>query len=155
MRSTRKPAFRRRVLGCLRHDSTTLPFYHLDPLCEGPGREWWLRNLGCLVAEVGEECVADSILCVEYFPYHSQSFNHSRLRLPSQEYSFQLVREAIRRRVIIVQLRGARVWAGAVPELARYRNCYFTRTTRTAAISPRNCPDGYRRIVLRIKTSGA
>jgi hypothetical protein len=54
-----------------------------------------------LVAEVGEECVADSILCVEYFPYHSQSFNHSRLRLPSQEYSFQLVREAIRRRVII------------------------------------------------------
>jgi hypothetical protein len=151
----RKPSFRRRVLACLRHDTSDSPFYHIDPTHDSPGRRWWTKNLRHLVSEAGEEVLARRLLCVEYFPYHSHAFGHASLRLPSQAYGFQLVRRAVERGAIILQLRGRRLWEGAVPELVRHRGRYVTQTARSAAVSPRNCPTGYRQVVRRLRATVA
>jgi hypothetical protein len=149
----RRPTFRRRVFACLRHDPSESPFYHLDPTHDSPGRRWWTKNLRHLVSEVGEYALARQLICVEYFPYHSLAFGHDTLRLPSQAYGFQLVRRAVARGAVILQLRGRRLWEGAVPELVRYRGRHITQTARSAAVSPANCPVGYRVAARRLRAA--
>jgi hypothetical protein len=129
-----------------RHLSGEYPFYLLDPACPSGGQTWWERILRCLIEQVGQEAVARGVFCVEYLPYHSQRFRHGRLRLPSQQYSFSLVRDAIRREAIIVLMRKERLWFAAVPELASYRRLYRVNP-RNPAISPRNCPGGFRHVL--------
>ena len=87
--------------------------------------------------------LARSILCLELFSYHSKEFAHGNLRLPSQDYTFSLVRGAIARGVPIIVTRGYNHWVGAVPELAGYSKTFRTRSQRTARISEPNCPLGY------------
>jgi len=155
LRWNRRSSFRHRVRSCLSHAAATWPFYHLDPSEKGPGARWWRRNLGRLVKDSSSEAVAQHVLCVEYFPYHSDEFHHGTLRLPSQSYTFELVRSAIHRRALIVLVRGGDHWLGAVPELERYHRLFRTRNPRTAAISPRNCPEAYARILRRVRAPDA
>lgn len=79
--------------------------------------------------------VARNIFCIEYFPYHSKNFAHGALRLPSQEYSFYLVRKAIKRGAHIICARGDKYWLGAVPELAGYKKTYYLSNKRKTSIS--------------------
>ena len=151
----RRSAFRKRVFACLRHEDSDVPFYYLTPGADGPGERWWRKNLRRLLDDVPGGTLARHLLCVEYFPYHSRSFGHAALRLPSQPYSFSLVEAAIRHSAVIIQLRGARYWEGAVPELASYRRRFATHTTRSASISPGNCRDGYPAILGALRDAGA
>ena len=119
------------------------PFFHLDPELEGPGWDWWKRALSDLLRTYDRAILARSILCLEFFPYHSEGFAHGHLRLPSQEYTFSLLRAAMAREVPIIVTRGFSHWIGALPVLAGYPKVFRTRSHRTARISERNCPPGY------------
>ncbi len=91
-----------------------------------------------MIAECGRARVAKRLICVEFFPYHSKRFGHADLRLPSQQYTFQLVRLAIARSALIILSRGKRLWLGAVPELISYRCLAELRSFRSASLSPKN-----------------
>ena len=104
----------------LRHDGGEYPFYLLTPSLDVPGRAWWEQKLSRLIQAKGLKAVAHSLLCVEYFPYHSTRFAHAKLRVPSQQYSFGLVRSAMARNAAIVVLRSEKLWRAAVPELDTY-----------------------------------
>lgn len=127
----------------LRHEHNQYPFYLLNPDITAPGRLWWERKLSRLINARGREAVAQKVLCVEYFPYHSRGFAHSKLSLPSQRYSFHLVRNAIKRNAIVVVLRSEKLWRDALPELVNYRQLYRLRNVQNVTITPNNCPDGY------------
>jgi hypothetical protein len=73
-----------------------------------------------LIDVVGIEAVARKVICVEQFPYKSVSFRSLGETLPSQQYSFDLIRDAIRQRKQIVMMRSERVWLESVPELQTY-----------------------------------
>ena len=154
-RNHRKAAFRQRLLDCLRHEATNYPFHHLDPIEDGPGARWWLRTMGAVMAVTGRETLARKLFCIEFFPYHSSSFGHAHLRLPSQAYSFELVRRAMRRDAVILLTRGRGIWFGAVPELATYRHLHSVGNWRSASISPRNCPEGFEATLRKLKPKGA
>jgi len=116
-RAHRSPKLRAKLLRNLRRDDSEMPHVHLGSHDRHPGALWWGRavdQLGC------RERVARSILAIQYFPYHSRRFAHSSIRLPSQEFTFALVRRAISRGAVIVQARGLDYWLGAVPELAAH-----------------------------------
>ena len=116
-----------------------------------PGSQWWIAKLEHLIARHGRERVADKLVCLEYFPYHSRNIGYLGTVLESQRYNFHLVREGMRRGAVIVVMRSLRKWLDAVPELARYR--YFTpRSAQQAKISPRNLPSGYAEIERRLAT---
>jgi hypothetical protein len=134
----------------LLHAPLDYPFYLLDPKIGGPGFWWWQRKLRRPIEDCGNQTVARSMLCVEYFPYHSRRFHHHGLIVPSQHYSFSLVRSAMARNAVIVLMRSKKLWYNAVPELVKYDNCYELKNVQNPTISPGNCPEGYSRIIQSI-----
>lgn len=138
--------FRKLSRANLLHKRADYPFYLLDPTIDRT--KWWDRNLRWLIEEVGcAKTVANNVLCVELFPYHSKRFKHAKLCLKSQQYSFALVRQAIERNAVILLLRGYRLWLSNIPELQKYPSIYIARSFQTAAISPGNFPNGFKAAV--------
>lgn len=123
------------------------PHFHLLDETQGPGRVWWHRQCTSLIDEVGLHALARGTLCLEFFPYHSQSFAHGHLRLPSQRFTFELLKRAIDRGALVLCMRGLRLWCGAVPNLAGYAGLIAPANPRSAALSTRNLgASGYARV---------
>lgn len=135
----------------LRHKSD-YGFYLLDEaINDAPGYKWWNSRLKTLITECGREKVAQNLLCVELFPYHSQRFKRID-HLPSQEYSFYLVSEAIKRKAIIILMRSKKLWIEAIPQLKNYHSYFPSKNPRCAYITERNLPEGiFDKIVKTIK----
>jgi hypothetical protein len=112
--------------------------------CLAYGDAWWMRAFANLISRFGRESVARRVCSIEYFPYPSLRFEHAHVRLPSQAYQFQLVREALARDALIVVTRGLQLWLGAVPELAAHldRNVLLSKNPQRVSLSPGNLPDG-------------
>lgn len=122
--------------------------------------KWWLSCFKKLALDIGcslhpDECLklqlnagymhlATRVCSVEYFPYGSNEYSHSLLRLPSQDYSFELVRDALSRGVYIAVMKGYKEWLGAVPELCGYGKLGLLKGYRGAKyISPASCGDSF------------
>lgn len=132
-----QPDFKKGLLAALTSDKG--PHFHLRQGAHGPGHEWWRRVAGRLINDelIGQQGLANNLLCLEYFPYHSRSFNHTHLRLPSQKFTFDQVRGAMERKAIIITGRGFPIWCGTVPELASYEHLCMIKS-RNAAITKGN-----------------
>lgn len=111
-----------------------------------PGDGWWNRTLRQLVDEptLGPERVARGICSVEFFPYRSLTFCHGAVRLPSQGYTFALVRERLAGGALVIVTRAYPLWVSAVPELAAglNRTVFLTNNPRRTTISRGNLPSG-------------
>jgi|GEM_PF-1200716 len=112
------------IAGCRSNiaDPFTSPFYYFEGGLEATGGyRWWAARLKPLVrAGIPLEVLKDKIMMVEYFPYHSVNYHHINVFTPSQRYSFEIVREAIRRGKTIIIMRSRALWIEAVPELVDY-----------------------------------
>jgi hypothetical protein len=97
----RDPTFIAAVRGCHRQEETDYPQYFLAPNAVGPGVSWNRRVLKPLIAEFGLRAISQNVTLLEYFPYHSVGFAHHRMRVPSQEFGFYVLREAVRRDCVI------------------------------------------------------
>jgi len=94
---------------------------------------------------------------IQFFPYHSKKYkpipkkilqnNNFEEYLPSQEYNFQLVREAIHRNAIIVIPRAVKIWEKAIPELKSYQQKYSTNSYGNIILSEKNLGNGYSVII--------
>jgi len=101
--------------------------------------KWWNRRLKEIVDIVGREKVSNSISCIQFFPYHSVTYSPLKELIPSQEYSFYLVKEAIKQKKVILIMRSRQLWEKYVPELIGYpyielkipRNPYFNSNNMT------------------------
>lgn len=118
------------------------PFFYLDPAFKYTGGyQWWHRRLRHFIVKYGLEVVASRFACVQFFPYCSKSYKSLPQRVPSQEYSFSLVRQAIQAGKPIVVMRSREIWLRSVPELRNYpyielkypRNPYIDRKHMTDA----------------------
>jgi hypothetical protein len=134
----------------LAHRLKPYPFLHLQTTPSGVGSLWWRRVMSRLIRDAGFDAVAKGVMCVQFFPYHSVKFRSSGVAIPSQRYSFSLVRKAIERDAEIVVMRSWRLWSLAIPELIDYRRLHIVRNPRNPAISVPNLPEGYERIVGRL-----
>lgn len=99
------PAFEKIARANLRHESLRYPFYPLDPSIAGsPVSDWWKKALKPWLAcfsnpNQGADCLAQLVLALEYFPYHSKSFGTkgTQCQIPSQDDTWNLVRQALDR----------------------------------------------------------
>ena len=145
-----KALFAHRSRENLLHVDVMHPFYLLDPTLApiADRTDWWDRKLRWFLEDprLGDSPearrfkVANEVLCVEFFPYHSVAFDHRKLSVPSQKYSFALVKMAIQRKAVIL-MRGWKHWLTAVPELGGY--AYEPNSLQNAAFSPNNFLGGY------------
>lgn len=135
----------------LTHAQQEYPFYHLDPNnLHSPGYYWWSRKLKQLITRYGAKKVASEVCNFEYFPYHSRHFGASKFIVDSQKYTFFLVEQALKRNAIIILMRGRIFWENAIPQLKTY-SYHTLNSPQSASISERNCPNGYREIVSRLR----
>ena len=103
-----------------KHGNDCFPLIALDPRFNGTGlQNWWMDRLSNLIRfPPSMEDVAHSIFIAQYVPY---SHHRNRLsRLPSQEYTFSLVRKAMKGGKIIVLMYPYNEWCEAIPELETY-----------------------------------
>ena len=80
-------------------------------------------------------------MVIEFFPYHSKSYKALKTILLSQEYSFYLVRQAIKMKKAIVIMRMEKLWLEFVPELKNYPYVSLINKQR-AWVSKNNLPKG-------------
>lgn len=139
----KNPDFRERLLKAIRSKDGMDEHIHLDSEFNESGAGWWAKACRGLTSACESNVeLARNILAIEFMPYHSQRFAAGHLRLPSQQFSFWLVNKAIERKAVIVLARGAKLWLGAIPELANYPNLIKLRNPRSASISERNLEKG-------------
>jgi hypothetical protein len=126
------------------HEPLAYPFYLLDPqFSHAGGARWWREKLKEPIQIAGAHAVANMILCIEYFPYHSRKFKPMHRLVETQQYSFALVNQAIDRNAVIVLMRGKRLWEGAVPRLSESPRLFTLKAPLNPAISRKNCVDGF------------
>jgi hypothetical protein len=131
-----------------RHDSTLpYPLFFLDPKIEGEssgkGQQWWHRRLKHLRALYDDKLLAQALLSVQYVPYRSTSYKHARHCLPSQAYGFELVRQAVKRKALIIALRSERLWKEAVKELNGYERFFAASNPRNPVLNEQQLGAGY------------
>jgi hypothetical protein len=133
------PEFKKSLTKALTNPRGQEHFHLLDPTA-GPGCNWWRKACKPLNESLANNTprLASKLLAIEYFPYHSRSFAHATPRLPSQTFTFQLVRDAIKRGAQIVCMRGELEWIGAVPELRKYRKFCVAEDQQNSVVSRSN-----------------
>lgn len=134
-----------------------LPLFCLDAkyIKQSP---YWKQKLQPLINKIGVEKVAKNIAKVQFFPYHSKKFKSIYKKLlkeedftsylPSQEYNFQLVRNAIEREALIIIPRSKKFWYEAIPELRNYPNIHFTKSYGNIIFSENNLGASSFRIII-------
>ncbi|WP_157058442.1 hypothetical protein [Azoarcus sp. CIB] len=107
------------------------------------GGKWWTPVLSRLLKDLSPKQVARGLCSVELFPYCSETFGHAHIRLPSQQYTRDVVLQMIERRAIFLVARKYPEWLGLVPELAQLAgtDLFRLKNSRRISISPRNMPD--------------
>jgi hypothetical protein len=146
-------AFKRALRGCLRHADTKYPFFFLDPNIEGkeagPGHLWWCRIFRIFTGEHSYELcdLAKAFFCVEYLPYRSRRYLKLGSVLESQHYGFELVRDAMKRRALVVIMRSKQMWFDAIPDLEKYKNLHIANNPRNPVLSQANLPQGFPQIL--------
>jgi hypothetical protein len=128
------------------------PFFLLDSsLDKFLVRDWWEGKLKWLLREFERKELAQSILCVRYFPYRSsRAPRGGGPRLQSQEYGFSLVRSALHRKAVVVIMRAATRWTESVPGLKG--RAFKLKNPLNVVLSPGNFEDGgFDRVVSAIR----
>jgi len=128
------------------------PFYVLgEKFKQSGGYAWWIKKLKRVMESgVSISNLSEEIMCIQFFPYHSEKYKHFPKKLPSQYYSFELVKEAIRKQKTIVMMRSEKRWLEAVPELKG--NYIKIRNVRNPTVSDSNMkPEEFQRIINELK----
>ena len=82
--------------------------------------------------------VATKIFFVNFHGYHSQSWYPIPFTFYTQNYSFNLVKEAVSRGSHIVMSRNTTGWLTAIPELVKYPHRSLFKSTRSVHMSEKN-----------------
>ena len=154
------PTYAAVIRSCHAESPVRYPFYPLDPAYQQMlAGQWWMKKTRALREVVGVDAVAQGLLCVQFFPYHSRRYRPllGGAKIPSQEWGFQLVLEAISRNAVIVLMRNRVAWFRALPQLAQYdsRRLFELQNRRNPTISSKNCPRGFEIICEALLTHSA
>jgi hypothetical protein len=99
---------------------STYPMFFLDPIfSDNPGGRYWSHKLRELVETCGREKVAQNLVTIEFFPYHSNRF-HGGCAVPSQEFARYQMRRAMARNAVVLIVRAETALLAAIPELRKY-----------------------------------
>lgn len=106
------PGFREAMLLNLQHKLKEYPFYPLNPLFAATGAGQWWRKSTRELREAGldDATLAEKLMVIEWFPYHSERFARPRLTCESQKYSFWLAKSLLGKK-LVVRMRARAEWS--------------------------------------------
>lgn len=82
--------------------------------------DWYWKRTRTIREVVGWEAVAKRLMYLEMFPYRSIKLRYPKTLPQSQQYTFHLLREALKRNVWVIITRMENHWLENVPELVNY-----------------------------------
>jgi hypothetical protein len=132
------------------------PFLYLSPhLKDTGGYKWWAAKLKFLEqAGVTRNELTNGLMSIQFLAYHSKKYKHSKPYLPSQEYQFYLVQEAMRLNKTIIIMRARTKWLEAISGLSDYQHLLELNSPQNVCISQANLDnkngDGTFREVVRL-----
>lgn len=130
----------------LLHEEQEYPFVPLNPkFSHTPGFDYFEGRLRRLIEWYDRKTISNKLFWIEYFPYPSRTYRQLGQLLPSQEYAFYLVSQAVERGATIIVMRNKCNWLKAVPKLAKYE-IHELNSPRAGSISPRNAPSAIKAI---------
>lgn len=137
----------------LQHKVNDYPLYWLNPIYgESKSYNWWLDKLGYLDGETNRKIITNRFFSIEYFAYYSSNFPNDLNHLPSQDYSFHLIKQAIIEKKIIIVARHKELWYSAISELRNYINKYELKSSQNVIISQNNIGNNnFNSIIKRLK----
>lgn len=119
---------------------------------------WWRLRTRELAQEVGGfDELAERLLVVELHGYHSKKWSAPLRNFPSQEFGFNLVRQAMDRDAIIIAARCQHHWFASVPGLRNYEYLIPALSSpRSAHLSRTNLkPENFERVVTKLKSGNS
>ena len=136
----------------LEHKKNPYPFFSLDPLLnQNSGYEWWNKKLKSLIDLTDVKTVANRIFVLEYFPYHSVKYSHSKkLTSCSQLYNKHLLEMAMKRKALVIIMRGEKEWKRLVPSLSQYPLIKL-RSTQNVVLSEKNLRPNFKKVINALK----
>ena len=122
--------------------------------------DYWNKKLGNLIEKFGKRTIAEKISIVNFFPYSSSRYKDFSKRdksnflkngyLHSQIYNFEIVKNAMDRKALIIIVRGRKNWFKAVDGLESYINTFKTNSYLNSSITKNNCRDFFDKILERL-----
>lgn len=136
----------------LNQENTHYPHFHFDPELIGTeGHNWFKSKYRWLLDNSSVEQVSKNLITCELAPYHSVKWKIPRKKLPTQEFTYQIIRDAIQRDAVILLARTPKLWLANIPELSKYPRV-FRPNSINASISPKNYPGKFEQIVSAINS---
>src|SRR5258708_7337759 len=113
---------------------------------------WWPRKLRRVIETAGAETVMNSVAAAEWFPYVSRKLVEIPQLLPSQTFTFQVVRGALERGAQPVIMTGRAQWLRSVSELA-HDSVITLRNWQNQTFTPGNMESGeWERVVSALRS---
>lgn len=81
---------------------------------------------------------------IEYFPYHTVKGTYFPLKLPSYEYSNQLIRQAMEENKYIVIMRHRKEWLQRISGLEKYERLVYLNSSQNPCLTENNFKPGPR-----------
>lgn len=151
----------------------TYPLYALNPKYKHTGNaRYWNKRLKELVIQAGLKNVAEKLVILEYFPYHSKRYHefpkkllfHFKMKdltpsryLHSQLYNFHLLREYLENeKTMIIALRAGKRWMNAMKTVYNLDQETCDRlisgniNPRNPYINAKSLGDGFEEIVSKL-----
>jgi hypothetical protein len=101
-------------------------------------RQQLLKDVLGVKGGIDETTVAQSLAVVDFHAYHAVKWRALPVTLPTQQHTFDLVRQRLAADASIVLTRCAFEWCIAIPELRNHPNVCRTKSTQTTRLSPNN-----------------
>ena len=131
----------------LNQKNTEYPHFHFDPELSGTeGSKWFESKYKWVLDATSRQAVSRNLVTCELAPYHSVKWKVPKIMPPTQEFTYQIIRDGIERDAVILLARSARVWTQNVPELLKYNRVYQPNSIN-ASISPNNYPNSFEKII--------
>jgi hypothetical protein len=138
----------------LRHGLLDFPFYPLKPnFAETGAGKWWALRTRELQRAMGGNLkkLAERIMVIEWFPYHSIRFAAPKEECASRAYSYELLRKMLDRGALVIGMRARKLWTGRRID-DRLASVQFLRNPQCSYLSPGNTEPGvFDQIVARIQ----
>jgi hypothetical protein len=131
----------------LNQEITSFPHFHFDPeLKDTEGGKWFRSKYRWLIEETSDRAVSENLITCELAPYHSVKWKVPRRKLPTQEFTYEIIRNAMSRGAVILLARTPKIWLKNLPELEKYPKV-FRPNSINASISPKNYPGNFDKII--------
>ena len=104
-----------------------------------PGYKYWKDR----TKQLREVKAMPNLFCIEAFPYHTPHANDFKAigTLPSDQYTNEMIEDAIDSGKLIVLMRCKSYWLDRVPRLKKYDNVFELKSNQSVYLTPGNMPD--------------